>query len=236
MSTDDNPFPGPGQDVSTDLGPSVEDAVTDNYNSQERAVDGIAEGDRVAIGQHLKYHADAAGVSVVDGLDALIAPAVVLRHGSQQEKRQLLGDVIDDYNVQPVPVVQSEAIDYGGADGQPGVIEGEAGAAADAAVVQFISANPVAQDPQIQSDMTIIVNDMWQQGYRPGVGPALERALEIAIERDPRFSAQAQAARQTDEVSRARSASGQVSGSGSSAANQASDDLGDIIGSLTPNW
>ena len=215
MSTDDNPFPGPGQDVSTDLGPSVEDAVTDNYNSQERAVDGIAEGDRVAIGQHLKYHADAAGVSVVDGLDALIAPAVVLRHGSMQEKRQLLGHVVDNYGIEDVPVVQPEAIDYGGADGQP-VSEAEG-----MAVVQnFISENPIAQDEQIQDFMIHVVQDMRAQGYQPDLG----RALEIAIDH------------QAEQVGRARSASVQVSGSGSSSPNQTSDDVADIINELTPGW
>ena len=206
-------------------GMSPDDATASAYDDWDEGQHGISEGNRVAIGQHLKYHADAAGVSVVDGLDALIAPAVTLRHGSQQEKRQLLGHVIDDYNVQDVPAVQSQAIDYGGADGQPGVSEGQAVAAVDAAVAQFISANPAARDEQIQSDMTNIVQDMWQQGYRPGAQQALGEALQIAIEH------------QAEQVGRARAAGGQVSGaSPASAANQASDDLADIIGELTPSW
>ena len=205
-------------------GMTPDDAASSAFDDWDTGQHGIAEGNRVEIGQHLKYHADSAGVSVVDGLDALIEPARILRHGSMQEKRQLVGGVIDDYNVQPVPVVQSEAPEYGppaaGADGQP-VSEAEA----EATVAQFISSNPAAQDEQIQSDMTNIVQNMWQQGYRPGAQQALGEALQIAIEH------------QAEQVGRARAASGQVTGaSPASAANQASDDLGDIIGSLTPNW
>ena len=206
-------------------GMAPDDAVASAFDDWDTGQHGISEGDRVEIGQHLKFHADSAGVSVVDGLDALIEPAVILKHGTMEQKRQLVGYVVDNYNVQDVPVVQSEAIDYGGADGQPGVSEGQAMAGADATVAQFISANPAAQDEQIQSDMTNIVQNMWQQGYRPGAQQALGEALQIAIEH------------QAEQVGRARAASGQVTGaSPASAANQASDDLGDIIGSLTPNW
>ena len=212
-------------------GMTPDDAASSAFDDWDTGQHGISEGNRVEIGQHLKYHADSAGVSVVDGLNALIQPAVVLRHGSMQEKRQLLGGVVDDYNVQDVPTVQSQAPEYGppaaGADGQP-VSEAEA----EATVAQFISANPIAQDEQIQDFMIHVVGDMRSRGYQPD----LAQAFEIAVANHPHYSAQAQGARQADEVARARAASGQVSGSGSSSPNQTSDDVGAIINELTPSW
>ena len=228
MSTDDNPFPGPAEDVTTAEGMSVDDAVASAYDDHDRARNGIAEGERENVGQYLKYHADAAGTTVINGLDALIAPAITLRHGSQHDKRTLLGDLVDNYNIRDIPTVQSQAPEYGppaaGADGQAPSTEAEA----DAVVQDFIAANPIAQDHEIQDFMIHVVGDMRAKGFQPDLG----QAFEIAVANHPRYSGQAQG----DEVARARAAGGQVSGSGSSSPNQTSDDVADIINELTPSW
>ena len=228
MSNEQDIFPGPAADVTTSEGMSVDDATSSAFDDHQRATDGIAEGERESVGRYLKHHADAVGVSVVDGLTSLIEPAVTLRHGSMQDKRALLGHIVDNYGIQDVPTVQAAPVEYGppaaGADGQPPATD------ADAVVQQFISENPIAQDEQIQDFMIHVVQDMRSQGFQPD----LAQAFEIAVQHHPHYSAQAQAARQADEVSRARQASGQVSGSGSSAANQASDDLASILDELTP--
>ena len=232
MSNETNIFPGADADVTTAEGMSVDDAATSAFDDHQRATDGIAEGERESVGKYLKGHADAVGVSVIDGLTSLIEPAVTLRHGSMQDKRALLGHIVDNYGIEDVPTVQSQAPEYGppaaGADGQPIITEAEA----EATVAQFISENPVAQDAQIQDFMIHVVGDMRSRGYQPD----LAQAFEIAVANHPHYSAQAQGARQADEVARARAASGQVSGSGSSSPNQTSDDVADIISELTPGW
>ena len=106
-------FPGAAEDVSTDVGMSVDDAAASAYDDQDRAHNGIAEGERESVGQYLKFHADAVGTTVINGLNSLIEPTVTLRHGSQQDKRTLLGHLVDQYQIQDVPVVQSQAIPYG---------------------------------------------------------------------------------------------------------------------------
>ena len=232
MSNETDIFPGADADVTTAEGMSVDDAVASAYDDHDRAHNGIAEGERESVGKYLKGHADAVGVSVIDGLTSLIEPAVTLRHGSMKDKRALLGHIVDNYGIEDVPTVQSQAPEYGppaaGADGQPIITEAEA----EATVAQFISANPIAQDEQIQDFMIHVVGDMRSRGYQPD----LAQAYEIAVANHPHYSAQAQGARQADEVARARAASVQVSGAGSSSPNQTSDDVGDIINELTPGW
>ena len=185
------------------------------------------------MGQYLKYHADAAGTTVINGLNSLIEPAITLRHGSQDDKRKLLGDIVDNYEVREVPAsAQAQPVEYGppasGPGGQPVTTEAEGMAIVD----RFVSENPIAQDDVIRSYMVDIVHDMRAQGYQPDLGPA----LEIAVSYHPRYNGQAQAAQQADEVARAREASVQVSGAGSSSPNQTSDDVADIINELTPSW
>ena len=232
MSNETDIFPGAGADVTTSEGMSVDDATSSAFDDHQRATDGKAEGERESVGRYLKHHADAVGVSVVDGLTSLIEPAVTLRHGSMQDKRALLGHIVDNYGIQDVPTVQAPPVEFGppatGADGQAPATVAEA----DATVAQFISENPVAQDEQIQDFMIHVVQDMRSQGYQPD----LARAFEIAVQHHPHYSAQAQGARQADDVARARAASVQVSGSGASAANRASDDVGDIINEIVPSW
>ena len=232
MSNEQDIFPGPAADVTTSEGMSVDDATSSAYDDQDRAHNGIAEGERENVGRYLKHHADAVGVSVVDGLTSLIEPAVTLRHGSMHDKRALLGHIVDNYGIQDVPTVQAPPVEFGppatGADGQAPANEAEA----EATVAQFISENPVAQDEQIQDFMIHVVQDMRSQGYQPD----LARAFEIAVANHPHYSAQAQGARQADEVARSKAAAVQVSGSGSSAANQTSDDVADIINEIVPSW
>ena len=172
------------------------------------------------------------GVSVIDGLTSLIEPAVTLRHGSMQDKRALLGHIVDNYGIEDVPTVQSEAVAVRPPGGRRGRSTRQRGRSRGRRRVQFISANPIAQDEQIQDFMIHVVGDMRSRGYQPD----LAQAFEIAVANHPHYSAQAQGARQADEVARARAASGQVSGSGSSSPNQTSDDVADIINELTPGW
>ena len=167
MSNETDVFPGTAEDVTTDEGMSIDDAAASAYDDQDRARNGIAEGERENLGKYLKGHADAVGVSVIDGLNSLIEPAVALRHGTMQEKRAVLGHLVDEYQIQDVPAAaQSRPVEYGppatGADGQPVVSEGEALVE----VEQFIAANPVAQDEQIQDHMLHIIEDMRRQGFR----------------------------------------------------------------------
>ena len=231
MSNEQDIFPAAAEDVSTDVGMSVDDAATSAFDDADRRENGIAEGERTNIGQYLQYHADAVGTTVISGLNSLIEPAITMRHGTMEQKRALLGHFVDEYGIQDVPAAaQAPPVEYGppadGADGQPVGTEAEGMAV----VEQFISENPVAQDDLIKSYMVDIVGDMRAQGYQPDLG----RALEIAIEHHPRYSEQAQAARQAGEVARSKAAGVQVSGSGSSSPNQASDDLADILGELIP--
>ena len=101
-------FPGMGEapsdpDWNAPLdgkGMTPDDAATSAFDDHDRAHHGIAEGEREEIGGFLKGHADAAGTTVRDGLNALISPAVALRHGNMETKRHVVGQIIDDYSVQ----------------------------------------------------------------------------------------------------------------------------------------
>ena len=210
----------------------MDDAVASSYDDHERATDGIAEGERESLGKYLKGHADAVGVTVIDGLNSLIQPAVALQHGDMETKRQVVGHLVDEYAVHDVPMAQqSQALEYGppavGSDGEAVVDE----AAAMATVQAFVAANPVAGDALVQDHMINIVADMRRQGYQPDLG----RALEIAIEQHPRYSQAARQEQQADQVAQAKAAGVQVSGAGSSAPNQVSDDVADIMSELTPS-
>ena len=230
MSTEQDIFPGAGEDVTTDEGMSIADAATSAFDDADRRENGIAEGERENLGKYLKGHADAVGTTVIAGLNSLIEPAITMRHGTQDQKRALLGHFVDEYEIRDIPAAQSQPVEYGppaaGADGQPVVSEAEGMAV----VERFISENPVAADEVIQDHMIHIIGDMRAQGFRPDLG----RALEIATANHPRYSEQAQAARQAGEVARAKAASVQVSGSGTTSPNQAGDDLASILDELTP--
>ena len=225
-------FPGPVADATNESGMSIDDALGSAYDDWDRGENGIAEGERENLGKHLKFHADSAGTTVINGLDSLISPAVTLRHGSQDEKRALLGFVVDEYQIQDVPMAQSQPVEYGapalGADGQEIATDAEAMSE----ISRFIDANPIAQDERIQENIVFIVNDMRRQGFQPN----LAQAFEIAVANDTRYSPAARQAQQDADVARAKAASVQVSGSGSTSPNQAGDDLADIIDEAVPNW
>ena len=227
MTDEANVFPGPPEDTTNNDGMSVADAASSAYDDAERATDGIAEGERENLGKHLKSHADAVGVTVIDGLNSLLEPAVALHTGDLTAKRKVIGDLIDAHNIHPIP--QDEApparVEYGppAHDGNGGqVVSEEAGLAH---VQDFISANPVAADELIQDHMTHIVADMRAQGYQPDLG----RALEIAIQHHPRYSESARQAAEADHLARAKQGTGQVSGGGTVTPNTVSDDLDDIL-------
>ena len=227
MTDEANVFPGPAEDVTNNDGMSVEDAASSSFDDWDRGQNGIAEGERESLGQHLKSHADAVGVTVIGGLNSLIEPAVALHTGDMTAKRKVIGDLIDAHNIHPVPEAEAApvAVEYGqpAHDGNGGqVVSEEAGLAH---VQDFISANPVAADELIQDHMTHIVADMRAQGYQPDLG----RALEIAIQHHPRYSDTARQAQEAQQVARARQASVQISGGGAMTPDTVSDDLDDII-------
>ena len=218
-----------GEAASDASGMSVEDAATSAFDDWDRGQNGIAEGERENVGQYLKYHADSAGTTVIGGLNAIIEPAVALRHGDLTTKREVIGSLIDEYNVHPVPEAEAAPapVEYGqpalDAEGQP-VATGEQ---AVEAIEQFAQANPIMRDERIQDHMAFIANDMRRQGFQP----TLEAVYSHAVNSDPRYSPQARQAQEAQEVAQAKAASVQVSGGGRSApsSSNVSDDLDDII-------
>ena len=179
-------------------GMSVEDAVTSAYDDQDRARNGIAEGERGNLGKYLKGHADAAGTTVINGLNSLIEPAVALRHGDMTAKREVIGRLVDEYGVHPLPEAEPvpEAVEYG----QPSL--GEAGQTittkqeAVAEIEQFALANPIMRDERIQDHMNFIAHDMRRQGFQP----TLEVVFGHAVNADPRYSAHARQVQEADHL------------------------------------
>ena len=230
VATDAHPEAGAiqGVEVTDSEGMSVEDAATSAYDDHDRATNGIAEGERVGLGQHLKGHADAAGTTVIGGLNYLVDAAVGLRTGDQATKREVIGALIDEHGVHAMPMADDPAPAYATPtnEGQQPITE-EQGMAA---VQSFIEQNPVARDERIQDHMIYIVNDMRAQGFQPDLG----RALEIAVASHPRFSQQAQAETDAATVARARAAAVQVSGGANTAPRGGSDDIGAILDELIP--
>ena len=236
MSNETDAFPGPAEDVTTDLGMSVEDAATSAFDDADRRENGIAEGERESLGQHLKFHADSAGTTVIGGLNALIEPAVALRHGDLTTKREVIGNLIDQYDVRPVPEAEPapEAVEYGqpahDGEGQPIATEEQA---LDA-VAQFAREHPGAQDELVVDHMTWLAHDMRRQGFQP----TLEAVYQHAIANDPRYSPQARQAQaqaqDTEHLARAKQGTGQVSGGGNTSPNSPSDDLETIIREQLP--
>ena len=218
-----------GEAASDSSGMTPDDAASSAYDDWDRGHNGIAEGERENVGQFLKSHADSAGVPVIGGLNSLIEPAVTLRHGDMTAKREVIGSLIDEYGVHPIPEAEAAPVpaEYGepalGAEGQP-VATGEQ---AVEAIEQFAQANPIARDQRIQDHMTFIAHDMRRQGFQP----TLEAVYQHAVNADPRYSPQARQAQEAQEVAQAKAASVQVSGGGRSAPSNpdASDDLDDII-------
>ena len=221
-----------GEAASDSSGMSVEDAASSAYDDWDRGHNGIAEGERENLGQHLKFHADSPGTTVIGGLNALIEPAVALRHGDLTTKREVIGSLIDEYGVHPVPEAEPAPVapEYGqpalGDEGQTIATE----QAALDAVEQFAQANPIMRDERIQDHMAFIAHDMRRQGFTP----TLQATFEHAVNADPRYSPQARQAQEAQHIEQAKAASVQISGGGNVTPNQVSDDLGAIIGELVP--
>ena len=231
---------GIGEHVSTrderppdESGMSVEDAATSAYDDHDRAENGISEGERAPLGKWLKYNADYAGTTVRDGLTNLVDTASVLRNGSQAEKRAMLGHVIDEHQISPEPT--AEAAPQYGATGDPDmglpsrpILDPQQ---ANDAVAEFVQANPVAADPNIQQAMIAVAEDMQRKGHAPHLGTM----FSVAVQGDPRFNEGVRRAQQDDEVARAKAASVQVTGGGNSTgAAGKSSDVGDILDELIP--
>ena len=150
-----------GEAASDSSGMTPDDAASSAYDDWDRGHNEIAEGERENVGQFLKSHADSAGVPVIGGLNSLIEPAVTLRHGDMTAKREVIGSLIDEYGVHPIPEAEAAPVpaEYGepalGAEGQP-VATGEQ---AVEAIEQFAQANPIARDQRIQDHMTFIAHD-----------------------------------------------------------------------------
>ena len=155
-----------GAEVTNDEGMSLEDAVTSSYDDHDRHHNGIAEGERENLGRHLKGHADAAGVSVISGLNSLLDSAVGLR-GDQATRRQVIGHLIDNFDVRLEPTAEPAP-----AVADPAVAQQQAMTE----VADFIAANPIAQDEQIQDATLYHLNNMQAQGFPPDLRVALALA------------------------------------------------------------
>ena len=221
-----------GEAASDDSGMSVEDAVTSAYDDHDRAENGIAEGERTQFGQHLKTHADAAGTTVIDGVNSLLAPAIALRTGDAETRRNVIGQLIDDYDIRPEPSAVPAHDEFGDPLAAAAPVNRE--------VQTFLHENPlIANDPALQDSM---LNISYEASAR-GENFNLEGLAYMAMARDPRFAGevrqhqeqQAQA-KEADHVAKAKAANVQVSGSGHSAPTGSgqSDDIDDIIGSQIP--
>ena len=225
-----------GEAPSDTSGMTVDDAVASSFDDHDRLHNGISEGERVEVGQHLKGLADSVGVSVRDGLDSVIRPFIDLGSGDVKKQRAVIDGLIDHYDVHPVPEAAPARVE----DEQSFATEEQA----QNAVQRFTEANPLAADPQIRSAMINIATDVRRQG----VQPYLEEVYAAAVSGDPRFAgqvreAQAEQAKQQrhaehqrqasdpERVARAKQAGVQVSGGGRSAPSSSSpsDDLDDII-------
>ena len=221
-----------GESASDESGMTVEDAATSTYNDWDAKEHGISESDRTEWGPELQKIPTQEGTNVRDGINTLVSSHINKRYGSPDIKRQALGADIDAYQINPLPTAEAapEAVDHGNAmaeTGQTFETEGQA----QAAIQDFVAANPVAADPQIQDLMIDVATDMRAKGYQP----RLDAVLHHALQADPRFSEQARQASDADQVGRARAANVQVSGSGNStsAASQATD-VGAILDELVP--
>ena len=228
---------GPGQQevveaASDATGMSVDDAVTSAFDDWDTKEHGISESDRVQWGPELQKVATQEGTNVRDGINTLVSSHINKRYGSPEIKRLALGADIDTYQINALPTAEAapEAVDHGSAMAETGqVIQNEEQASA--VIQDFVTANPVAADPQIQELMVDVATDMRAKGYQP----RLDAVLHHALQADPRFSEQARQASDADQVGRARAANVQVSGSGNSTsvAGQTTD-VGAILDELVP--
>ena len=150
-----NPFDGKGM--------TPDDAAETAFNDWDAKAHGIAESARKPVGQWLQGHADAAGTTIETGLQSLVNTAAVLRNGNQPEKREMLGHLIDEYNVRGVPGVEEAAPQFDefgdpvGQHPQQALTEDQAAASS---VSQFVADNPICEDPAIAKTMIDVAADM----------------------------------------------------------------------------
>ena len=229
----DNPNPGGyegDQGPSDASGMTPSDATESTYDDWDRGQNGIAEGEREDFGKYLKGHADHVGVGVKEGVGVLVDTAAVLRNGNQDQKRQMLGHLIDNHDVRPEPTAEVAAQYDGASDtggGQAFLNEEQAALG----IQDFVAQNPIAADGEIQERMIAVAQDMRTQGF----APRLNVMFQHAIAQDPRYSEAARQASDADQVARARAANVQISGgaNSTSAASQATD-VGAILDELVP--
>ena len=221
-----------GEGPSDATGMTAEDAVSSAYDDWDRSQHGIAEGERQGVGGWLKNHADHAGTTVRAGLENLVQTAAVLRNGDQATKREMLGFLVDNYDVRAVPgddAPPPQFDEFGDPVGQPQQPQTEDQFTA--TVNSFVEANPVCKDEAIAQSMINVAADMKAKGFKPD----LQTMLHHALANDPRHSEQARQAEENAHVARARAAGGQISGGGSVAPRGGgSDDVGDILDELVP--
>ena len=84
----------------------IHDAATSAYDDHDRAANGLAEVDAHIIGRQLKPMADAEGVSVPQGMAALVRQHAVMRYGDPETKRQAWTQSADHYGVKTHVVQQ----------------------------------------------------------------------------------------------------------------------------------
>ena len=145
-----------------------------------------------------------------------------------EAKRQVVGQIVDDYGVQPQPLAEAEAPDVAPASaGQPALSEEDAMGAIEA----FAEQNPIARDELVLERMTHVAGEMLKQGFQPDLATAFQHAVAA----DPRYSEAARQAQVADHLAAAKAGSVQISGGGNTAPNPPpSDDLREIIGEQVP--
>ena len=235
VATDAHPEAGAiqgGEAPSDQRGMTPDDAAASSYDDWDRSQHGIAEGERQDMGGWLKGHADYANTTVREGLESLVTTAAVLRNGAQEQKREMLGFLVDNYDVRGVPgddVPAPQFDEFGvpvGQNMQPALTEAQAAAT----VSEFVAANPVCEDEAIASTMIAVAADMRRQGFVADLPTMLHHALAA----DPRYAQEARATQESDHAARAKAAAVQVSGGGSVTPSGGGDEVGDILDELVP--
>lgn len=226
----DNPNPGSseGEAASDETGQTVQDAAEASYDAWDTQEHGISESDRTSWGPELQKVAGQEGTTVKTGVDRLVSAHIAKRYGSPEAKRQALGEEIDFYQINPMPTAAPQADGVSNL-GTGQVIETEA--QAEPIIQEFMQANPIAQDGEIQERMIAVAKDMRTQGYQP----RLDVMLQHAVQNDPRYSEAARQAQEADQVARAKAASVQVSGAGSTAPSGTTNDIDGILDEMIPS-
>ena len=232
MAENINPNPVEADAAPDESGMSVADAVESAYNDWDGAEHGISEGERKDVGGYLKFHADHAGTDVKTGLGALVETAAVLRNGSQEDKRGMLGHLADTYNITPMPSAEAPTQthdEFGDPVEQTQQTPLATEAEATVAIDEFIRANPIVEDEAIMGRMIEVAADMQRQGYAPHLPTMLQHALAA----DPRYSDSVRQEQEQSHLARAKQGTGQVTGGGSvSPSRGTSDDVSDILNEL----